>query len=473
MKKCFPASLFSLIMLWCMALVLNTGCANIIPPGGGPIDSFPPVLLSAIPKDSATGFTGNKIVLNFNEYVDLQNTFENVVVSPLPKNAPIITNNFRTVSVKIKDTLEPNTTYAINFGNAIRDINEGNVMKNFTYAFSTGNKLDGNTLSGKVVLAETGRIDSTLIVVLHRNADDSAVAKERPRYLAHLDGKGMFKFSYLPSGSFALYAIPNDYSRHYDDSTKPFAFADSLIKTSDSGFVALYAYTLPKIDTARKASTNNTNDKKAKEEKEKKLRIQPVMFGGKQDVLTNLEIGFNKRIKTIDTTRIILTDTNNRRMTDYAVIADTTGNRFMIAAKWPFATAYKLIVDSTALVDSTGQSLSRNDTLVFMTKKSEDYGSIRLRFANIDLTKNPVLQLVLGDKIIESVPLLQKEWYRKLFNPGEYDLRILYDKNKNGIWDPGHFFGLHRQPEIVITLDTKLSVRANWDNEKDITLIGN
>ena len=140
---------------------------------------------------------------------------------------------------------------------------------------------------------------------------------------------------------------------------------------------------------------------------------------------------------------------------------------------WPPAKAYKLIVDSTAIVDSSGNRLNRNDTIVFLTKKLEDYGSIKLRFLNIDLTKNPVLQLVQGDKIVESIVLTEKDWYRKLFNPGDYDLRILYDKNKNGIWDPGHFFGSHRQPEIVITLDTKLSVRANWDNEKEITLMGN
>jgi hypothetical protein len=77
---------------------------------------------------------------------------------------------------------------------------------------------------------------------------------------------------------------------------------------------------------------------------------------------------------------------------------------------------------------------------------------------------------VQNDKIIESTPLAGTEWSRKLFNPGEYDLRILFDDNKNGVWDQGRFFGVKRQPEIVITLNTKLSIRANWDNEKDITL---
>jgi hypothetical protein len=122
------------------------------------------------------------------------------------------------------------------------------------------------------------------------------------------------------------------------------------------------------------------------------------------------------------------------------------------------------------MADSAGTTLRKNDTIRFFAKKVEDYGAVRLRFKNLDLAKNPVLQIVQNDKIIESTPLAGTEWSRKLFNPGEYDLRILFDDNKNGVWDQGRFFGVKRQPEIVITLNTKLSIRANWDNEKDITL---
>ena len=468
MKDRFPLLLVFCMVSWSIAMLLGTGCANIIPPGGGPLDTLPPRLLSAVPGDSSTNFTGNRITLNFDEYVDLQNTFENIVVSPLPKNVPNINNNFRTVTIKIKDTLEPNTTYSINFGNALRDINEGNIFKNFTYVFSTGNTIDQNTISGNVILAENGRIDSTLIVVLHRSPDDSAVAKEHPRYLAKLNGKGQFQFNNLPNGRFALYAITNDFSKQYDDSTKPFAFADSIINASVNSPVTLYAYTLPTKDTALKPGANNGGEKNAKEDKI--LRLQTNVLTSKQDLLTNLELGFSKRVQTFDTTKITLTDTNYKPITGYKILADTANNRLNISLSWPPNTFYKLIVDSAAAKDTLGKQLVRNDTISFATKKLEDYGSVKIRFANLNLGKNPVLQLVQNDKITESIPLTQKEWYRKLMNPGEYDLRILFDKNKNGVWDPGKFFGTHTQPEIVIILNTKLSVRPNWDNEKDITL---
>src|SRR5262245_3914771 len=101
-----------------------SGCANIIPPGGGPRDSFPPILVSATPKDSSMNFTNKNITFVFDEFVEVNNVMENLIVSPTPKTIPEVTRKLRTVTVKLKDTLEPNTTYTLNFGNAIRDVNE-------------------------------------------------------------------------------------------------------------------------------------------------------------------------------------------------------------------------------------------------------------------------------------------------------------------------------------------------------------
>jgi len=426
--------------------------------------------MTAAPRDSATNFTGDRIVLNFDEFVDVQNTFENVLVSPTPNNIPVINYHFRTVTIKIKDTLEPNTTYSINFGNSIKDVNEGNILKNFTYVFSTGRTLDQNTFSGKVILAETGKVDSTLLVVLHRNLDDSAVVKEKPRFIAKLDGQGNFEFRNLPEGIFALYAIPNEFSRRYDDTTKPFAFADKPISTTDNTPVTLLAYTLPKRDTARPANKTAAPESGKKGDKDKALRFQANFDGRKQDLLDSLKLTFNREIKTFDTSKIKLADKAFRPVGNYKIIADTNNTRFTIIHNWPANTDFNLIIDKTAFADTAGIMLAKNDTLEFTTKQNEDYGTVRLRFRNLDLAKNPVLQIVSNEAIIESIPLTQREWNRKLFNPGEYELRILYDNNKNGIWDPGKFFGTRVQPETVITLSKKLAVRANWDNENDIAL---
>jgi len=473
MKKRISLSFFLVILSLSLVFIVSSfGCANIVPPGGGPRDSLPPVLVEATPKDSSINFTGNRITLNFDEFVDdIQNQFENVLVSPTPNNPPIINNHLRTVSIRIKDTLEPNTTYSIDFGNALRDINEGNVYKNFTYLFSTGNTIDQNTFSGKVIMAETGKTDSTLIVVLHRNPDDSAVAKEKPRYIAKLDGKGNFQFRNLAAGTFAVYVIPNDYSKHYDDTTKPFAFANQPVNTVDNQPITLYAFTLPKVDTAAKPAAAPNNGSRGKKDKEdNQLRMQNNLDGGRQDILKNLVLTFDKKITTYDSSKIVLTDTNYKPVANYTITRDTSETGFTIVHQWPPNQPFLLLIDKAGFADSAGTTLKRSDTLSFFTKKSEDYGSLKLTFKNLDLAKNPVLQFVQNDKIIESSPLTGAQWYRKLFNPGEYDLRILYDDNKNGVWDRGQFFGAKRQPEIVVPINAKLSVRANWDNEPEITL---
>jgi uncharacterized protein (DUF2141 family) len=458
---------FALIVVFISTILIigASGCANIIPPSGGPRDSLPPVLIAANPKDSVTNFTGNRITLYFNEFVEIQNTQENVLVSPTPINTPIFDYKLRTVSVKLKDTLESATTYSINFGDAIKDVNEGNVLKNFTYVFSTGSTIDQNTFAGKVIVAETGKADSTLIVVLHRNLADSAVSKEKPRYITKLDGKGNFQFNNLPKGTFALYALPNDYSKRYDDTTKLFAFADKPITIADSTQpITLYAFSLPKETTA--APAGNTTRGSARD---KQLRYTTNLESGKQDILKTLQLDLNRKV-SFDSTKIILADTSLKPITNYQIIADTNRTQFTIRYNWPANTAFNLVIDKSAFTDSAGATLAKNDTLRFTTKREDEYGSVKVRFKNLDLTKNPVLQLVQTDKVVESILLTATEWSRKLFPPGEYSLRILNDSNKNGKWDTGRFFGEHRQPEIVTSINTTLSIRANWDNEPDITL---
>ena len=177
--------------------ILGSSCAQIISPTGGPRDSISPVLLNADPPNGTINFKGNKIVLTYDEYVQLAKLQENLLVSPTPKITPNIDYKFRTVTIKIRDTLEPNTTYSFNMGNSIQDINEGNPVRDFSYVFSTGPYIDSLQFSGNVILAETGKPDSTLIVLLYKNLDDSAVFKQKSRYITRLNPKGDFKFKNL------------------------------------------------------------------------------------------------------------------------------------------------------------------------------------------------------------------------------------------------------------------------------------
>ena len=446
--------------------VMGSGCAQIGAPTGGPRDSLPPILVSSNPKLLSTNFSGNKISLVFDEYVDVQDIQNNVLVSPFPKTNPLVEFKLKTVTVKLKDTLLPNTTYAINFGNAIRDNNEGNPFKNFTYVFSTGNTIDSMNLSGKVTIAETGKKDSTIIVMLYRDVDDSAVQKRKPNYITHLDSSGNFNFTNLSEGRYKLYALlDGDGGKTYNSKTELFAFADSeIVVSNNTPAVDLYAYAEEKDVKKTPASAVP----KAPTQADKRLRYSTTLSNNEQDLLSDLMISFNKPLKIFDSTKIVLTDTNYNRIS-HELFIDSNRKNIDIKAKWMEASQYRLIINKDVGSDSTGLALTRSDTLRFNAKKTEDYGNIVLRFRNIDTAKHPVLLFIRDGQIYKSFPIKANQWSDKLFVPGEYELRILFDSNNNGVWDPGNYTK-KIQPEKGITLDNKLSIKANWDNERDIKL---
>jgi hypothetical protein len=484
------ASLFKIISPFVLILALlpstlvQTGCANIIPPTGGPRDSLPPSLISVNPHDSVRNFNGKKIVFEFNEFVQLDNIQENLLVSPVPKINPIVDSKLRTVTVTVKDTLQPNTTYSINFGNAIKDINEGNILKNFTYLFSTGSSLDSLQLSGKVIIAETGKTDSTLIAMLYKSSDDSAVIKEKPRYIARIDKDGNYNFKNLPADTFSLYALKDEGGQHrYLSSSQLFAFADErVIPVTTPKPINLYAYTEKEEDTAKGKTSKPATPAKptpgkpaqGKPATSKKgppvLHVETNLANNELDLLSELELRFATPLKTFDSTKIVLASDKNEPLANYKFKRDTTNKVVTISYNWTENTPYKLIVDKDFAADTAGNKISKNDTIEFRTKKQSEYGLVRLRLINLDFSKNPVLQFVSGDQVKYSFPMKGKEFNAKLFQPGEYDLRILYDANKNGVWDPGSFFKHHLQPEKVLPISRKLTVKANWDNIVDITL---
>lgn len=454
-------TLFSVSLLY-MFVISNAGCAQIGMPTGGAKDSIPPRLLSASPKLNSTNVTGNKITLTFNEYIDLKEPQTNVLVSPFPKKSPLVEFKLKTVTVKLKDTLLPNTTYSINFGNAIVDNNEGNPFKEFTYIFSTGNQIDSFKLTGKVILAETGKADSTLIAMLYRNAADSAVQKQKPDYIAKLTGNGSFAFINLPAGNFKVYALKDgDGGKTYNSKKEIFAFADTAVTVSEKTEpVILYASALEK-------ESRNTTTVKPKINKKLIYSLAPGVQS--QDLLTPFELVFNNPLKKFDPSKLILRDTNFNPIPSTTWTIDSSRTKITLTNKWQEDKQYRLIMDTTAVSDSADNHIAKTDTIRFTTKQLSDYGNVVLRFSNVDLTKHPVLQFVQGEEISKSYPLTTMEWSNKFVNPGEYDIRILFDENNNGKWDPGDY-SKKLQPEKVITLTQKLSVRANWDNERDIKL---
>lgn len=401
MKLSKGSSFLLLLFVSIIGLVAGSGCANIVPPLGGPRDTIPPKLLYVTPRDSSKHFNTNKIVFYFDEFIDPKDVRTELIVSPLSKTEPIVDARLRTLTVRIKDTLQPNTTYSLNFGNAIRDVDEGNILKNFTYVFSTGNYLDSMQLSGNVIIANTGKTDSTLIVMLHKKLDDSAVVKEKPRYIARLDTLGRFHFRYLEPGTYALYALKDEGgTRRYLTPSQLFAFSDTpVVIGPNTPSTTLFAYVEP--DTTKHVSKSSSGSKNAtapKPEKEKKedkrLQFQLNLSNGDFDVLDTLKLSFQHPLKEFDSTRIRFTDDNYKDIDtrNYHWKRDSTAKLFIMNYNWPTDTKYHLILAKDFGEDSAGRKLLKTDTVSFHTKKDIDYGEVKVRILNLDLSKKPVLQ---------------------------------------------------------------------------------
>lgn len=443
----------------------GSGCAQIGAPTGGPRDSIPPVLVSAIPKLLTTNFTGNKITLIFDEYINVLEVQKNVIVSPYPKTFPVINFKLKEVSIKLKDTLLENTTYAINFGNAIVDNNENNPFKEFTYVFSTGKTIDSLKLSGKVLMAETGKPDSTLQALLYRNAVDSSVETRKPNYIARIDRNGIFTFTNLSEGVYKVYALKDgDGAKTYNSKIETFAFSSEDISvTGKNDSVRLYAYEEEK-------EVKKPSGQPVRSAADKKLKFTSSLgANGPQDVLTNLVLTFNNKLKLFDSTKIILTDTNFNKINEAGITLDSTRKIITVKTTWPLETSYRLLIPKEAISDTANSTLAKSDTLKFKTKKESDYGNLTLRFSKIDSARHPVIQFLTAAEVIKSVKVTGPTWSDKFFTPGEYELRILYDTNNNGVWDPGNY-KKKIQPEHALTLDKKLTIKANWDNEREIEL---
>jgi hypothetical protein len=449
--------------IWILiAAVLLVSCGQQVAPTGGAKDSIPPKLVMAVPGINAINFKSNLITLYFDEYVTLDNPFEKITFAPTPKINPNTSSKLRTVTIKIKDTLEPNTTYSIDFGESIKDINEGNILKNFNYAFSTGEYIDSAFLTGQVFIAETGLTDSTLVAVLHNNLNDSAVAIVKPKYFARLKGDGSFLFRNLKPGVYNLFAIKDQNGdKKYDQPSELIAFMDNTVLIGIDTAVVLNAFEAARTDTAivKKAAAKAT----AKKTEDRRLRFSNNLDGGRQDLLSDLIFTSEHPLKTFDSSKLRLSDFSFQNV-PFTVRLDSSQKKITLKSTWKEGAKYNLIIEKEFASDTLDNAILKTDTLSFNAKKESDYGSIDLKIENIDSTLHPILFLNKNSKTFLKQALEKSRYRIKLFEPGDYDVKILFDINNNGKWDTGDYWK-KIQPEKVVARKKPINIRANWDNE--------
>jgi uncharacterized protein (DUF2141 family) len=422
----------------------------------------------ALPDYKTTQFKSDKIILTFDEYVSLDNPFEKVTFSPLPKYNPVVESRLKTVTIKIKDTLEENTTYRVDFGESVRDINENNILRNLNYTFSTGSYIDSAYLTGNVIIAETGKIDSTIIVVLHRNLNDSAVAKEKPRYFSRLKGDGSFIFSNLQPGKYNLFAIKdNDGGKKYDQVSELIGFLDKPLEIGKDTVVArLYAFEQFYEVSPPKKPAATTSSKK---DEDKRLRLINNLDANKQDILGDFILTSAHPLRMFDSGKIRLYDKTFKTNQSLKISRDSTNKKIIIAHKWIEGAEYNFVIEKDVATDTMDNKYMKTDTIAFSAKRVSDYGIIKIKIDNLDTSSHPLLILKKDNTIYYQQSLAQKNYAIPLILPGDFEISILFDSNKNGKWDTGNYWK-KIQPERVVARKETFNVRPNWENELSVDL---
>ena len=211
--------------------IIVYSCANVGYPSGGEVDKIPPKVLAFIPLNETNNFGSDKVIIQFDEYIQLKDVDNQVLISPPFENKPEIVAKGKAVHITIKDTLRPNTTYLFQFKNAVVDNNEGNPLPSLNYVFSTGNVLDSLSVKGKVSDAFTHKADEEIYVLLYSDFADSVVSGGRPVYITKTDKEGNFEFNYISEGSYKVIALKDDdKSLTYSNVSEKIGFVDDTIR---------------------------------------------------------------------------------------------------------------------------------------------------------------------------------------------------------------------------------------------------
>lgn len=213
-----------------MLTILVYSCASMGNPDGGPYDEEPPKFVRSTPKPFAINSKEKKVTIEFDEFVKLEKAAEKVVVSPPQLEQPEIKASGKKVIIGLVDSLKSNTTYTIDFADAIVDNNEGNPLGNYAFAFSTGAAIDTMEVSGTVLSASDLEPVKNILVGLHADLSDSVFMKKPFDRVSRTDSRGHFSIRGIASGKYHIYALMDGNQNYlFDSKTEMIAFSDSIV----------------------------------------------------------------------------------------------------------------------------------------------------------------------------------------------------------------------------------------------------
>jgi len=226
--------MYRLKFLFLVLIMLSLSCARIVMPPGGTIDKTPPLPKSCSPENLNKQFTSEKITINFDEYIILKNFDQEFVSSPLLLQKPKKILKGKSLILKLNnDSLKPNTTYTLNFGNSIVDYRVGNILKQYEYVFSTGDVIDSLHICGHLYWAEDLSPQDDIWILLYENYNDSCLKTQKPDFIAKTNSEGYFSINHIAAGRYGIAAL-KDINNNYifDLPNEQIAFLDTTFLLS-------------------------------------------------------------------------------------------------------------------------------------------------------------------------------------------------------------------------------------------------
>lgn len=502
-----------------------------VAPTGGDKDNTAPEVLEFNPKNKTTDFTKTKIEITFSEYIQLTKSDEQIIISPPLNTKPNFINKGKILEIKFKESLLPNTTYTINFGNSIGDNKENNTLP-LSYVFSTGSSIDSNFISGEVLNAFTNQPEKDITIGLYETSTytDSTAYKYKPVYLGKTNINGVFTITNLPTTSFYLLAF-NDVNKNLKyDNTESIGFINSPINTADSVVTKTairlfkaetyqigtivdtfckeqYKYTfvvykpngLTITSTQTKQYINKihantdldtfyvftkTQDSSVLFKALNSSNSAPVILKNKSslkapklstqltkqvEINDSIKLKFNNPIISIDTARIKLFKDSTQIKYNWIKISDF---EYAVAYNWEEKTSYKIQVLDSACKDFYNQ-YNKKEGSGFTIKALKEYANLLLHITIPPLSKHQyILQLLSDDeKKVCYEFIITKNQDINLINilPGTYKIKYIYDSNGNNGWDNGDF-NQKQQPEQVGYFKEKVVIKPYWDLEQSVLI---
>ncbi|HLF63963.1 MAG TPA: Ig-like domain-containing protein [Saprospiraceae bacterium] len=513
-----------------LSVLLWIACANPIPPTGGPKDTTPPKLvLEESTPNYLTQFNQREIVLTFDEWVQLKEQNLQIVISPPLVYRPEITLKGKSVIIRFheNEVLRAQTTYLINFGASIVDINEGNILDQYKYVFSTGTFIDSLRISGTVITAATGEPAKQVLIILHDNLSDTAITNVLPAYFTKSNDTGLWTIENVRNDTFNVYALTDlNLNYRYDQVGEQIGFLGQSVFLPDTSDMrhrlVLFAeepklsildvdrrnpgitkiilsgqskgLSLSSLDTTHRDPTwglykdtisvwNPSQDSFPIVVDDGTYTIDTVLIhgyrGGSKEQNTFVPVKrflhpaealvIQSRIP-LDTVRgdgILCFLSDLIAVENLKIWIDTMDSRqIRIRHQWLEQERYHLTVLPGSISDVFG---SVNDTVKinFQISPRNSYGQIYAEILGLHDGLQYLVELIHPQTGVIGERIIRAQTQPKIefdrLQPQTYQIRIIEDANANGRWDTGNL-AQQRQPERVF-IQALEPLRAGWDLE--------